>query len=170
MSEINITGTVEKVQIIDGGPPCQPGCCAMCGSTTGRFIDFGLQLDWYGAVYFCWDCITQIANALEYINQAQWKPIKAYNDELRVINNNLLDQNEALRNELASMGSVRDLINASTRSVDSVDEEPEATTVEPIDDDGDGEEGEAGPPEQDDESGLPDVQRDDSIDALFADL
>lgn len=36
-----------------------PGCCMVCNSITGDFIDFLFDQDFYGAVYFCISCIKQ---------------------------------------------------------------------------------------------------------------
>jgi hypothetical protein len=47
-----------------------PGTCSLCGSADGndrKFIDFGKQLDWYGAVYFCSECMREVSEAIGYI-------------------------------------------------------------------------------------------------------
>ena len=48
-----------------------PGKCCACGSAgdDGRqFIDFGMQLDWYGAVYFCTFCVTELCAAAGFVH------------------------------------------------------------------------------------------------------
>lgn len=48
----------------------EPGVCILCGSAGGddrKFVDFGKQLDWYGAVYFCSYCIGEVAESVDYI-------------------------------------------------------------------------------------------------------
>jgi hypothetical protein len=45
-------------------PDVSPGKCANCGSSKndGRgYIDFGLHIDWYGGVFFCGECLKDIA-------------------------------------------------------------------------------------------------------------
>jgi hypothetical protein len=45
-------------------PDVNPAKCANCGSckNDGRgYVDFGLQVDWYGVVYLCTECLRDIA-------------------------------------------------------------------------------------------------------------
>jgi hypothetical protein len=54
-------------------PSVLPNKCAVCGysnsgsSADRQYVDFGLSIDWYGAVYFCTACMTNIAEVLGYI-------------------------------------------------------------------------------------------------------
>lgn len=43
-------------------PFAHPGKCAVCGATSREVIDFDLNLEDYGAVYFCVQCLTQVAH------------------------------------------------------------------------------------------------------------
>lgn len=54
---------MSKYTILDA-PHYKPGNCANCGSTKvdGRkYIDFGLEIDWFGIVYICSLCMLDIA-------------------------------------------------------------------------------------------------------------
>ena len=45
-------------------PDFKPGKCANCGSakSDGRnYVDFGLEVDWYGTVFLCGECLRDIA-------------------------------------------------------------------------------------------------------------
>ncbi len=44
-------------------PDASPGKCSNCGaSRPGRlYVDIGLHIEWYGAVFFCKLCLTEIA-------------------------------------------------------------------------------------------------------------
>lgn len=42
-------------------PVMAPGHCICCGSVSKPVIDFGKSDDWYGAVYFCRDCVVEAA-------------------------------------------------------------------------------------------------------------
>lgn len=59
-------------------PPAAPGKCVVCGYSGGKdedertFIDFGFDLDYYGVVYFCSGCMTEIANVLGFYDHEQW--------------------------------------------------------------------------------------------------
>jgi len=51
-----------------------PGVCALCGASSpdGRkYVDTGWDIDWYGVVYFCSFCFTEIANHLGCLTKEQ---------------------------------------------------------------------------------------------------
>lgn len=57
-------------------PDVSPGKCANCGASKddGRgYADFGLQVDWYGAVFLCGYCLRDVATAVglfkEYLDK-----------------------------------------------------------------------------------------------------
>lgn len=57
---------MSKYQISDV-PMFKPGKCANCGASKNdgrRYVDFGLEVDWYGTVFLCGDCLTDVANAM----------------------------------------------------------------------------------------------------------
>lgn len=82
--------TLSRFQIIDGTPPCAPGKCVICGTTAGPFIDFGLELDFYGVVYICFiNCLRELALGFEY-----YPP--EYVNELQKDRQNLVTQNADL--------------------------------------------------------------------------
>lgn len=54
---------MSKYRVIDV-PDVSPGKCANCGASKNdgrRYIDFGLHVDWYGAVFLCTSCLTDAA-------------------------------------------------------------------------------------------------------------
>lgn len=51
-----------RFQIVDR-PVAAPGKCAVCGATDRECVDFGMDIDDYGAVYFCTHCIREGALA-----------------------------------------------------------------------------------------------------------
>lgn len=87
-------------------PVAAPGICCLCGSATKPVIDFGKNLDEFGAVYFCIeDCLREIADAMGYIPVAKFD--SCYDDlrELQISNAQLQRKyesvNDALRNVLS---------------------------------------------------------------------
>ncbi len=71
MSRINVLGI----------PELHPGQCALCGSAGGdkrKFIDFGKSIDFYGVVYFCSECIREVAEKINYVPVASFD--KLYED------------------------------------------------------------------------------------------
>lgn len=56
---------MSKYRIL-AAPDLKPGKCANCGAARndGRgYVDFGLEVDWYGIVYLCGHCLKDIAKA-----------------------------------------------------------------------------------------------------------
>lgn len=48
-------------------PDVSPGKCANCGASKNdgrKYIDFGLHVDWYGAVYLCGTCLQDVAREM----------------------------------------------------------------------------------------------------------
>jgi hypothetical protein len=53
-------------------PDFKPSKCANCGSCKAdgrKYIDFGLEIDWYGIVYLCGLCLTDIADKMGLFDQ-----------------------------------------------------------------------------------------------------
>lgn len=46
-------------------PAALPGKCAVCGAVDKPVVDFGLTVDYYGAVIFCTDCIREAYGVVE---------------------------------------------------------------------------------------------------------
>lgn len=54
---------MSKYRIVDV-PDLKPSKCANCGSTKNdgrKYIDFGLDIDWFGIVFICGMCLIDIA-------------------------------------------------------------------------------------------------------------
>lgn len=80
-------------------PLVAPAKCVSCGSGTKPVIDFGVNIDWHGAVYFCVDCLTEAGVEIGLVRPDEYQKalrelatvvdtqhevaqrIKAYNDE-----------------------------------------------------------------------------------------
>ena len=96
--EINVTG---RFHVLDQ-PYAAPSKCAFCGlghSNEGKvsFIDTTLDLDFYGVVYICSTCLTEISSSLGYIGKEAWGDIKrALDDKLNMIDI-LKAENDGLR-------------------------------------------------------------------------
>jgi hypothetical protein len=46
-------------------PDVQPGKCANCGASKNdgrKYVDFGLHVDWYGAVFICSLCLKEVVS------------------------------------------------------------------------------------------------------------
>lgn len=103
-----------KFNIIHGSPPALPGKCVSCGRVEGIFIDWGMDIEYYGAVYLCADEFQQVANELGYHSPTQWKALIAEKNEQYAELNEALDRNEVLENAVRSLTSLG--ITASSAS------------------------------------------------------
>lgn len=52
-----------RFQIVER-PVAHPGKCAVCGATDRECVDFGMDLEDYGAVYFCVECAQEVGLAV----------------------------------------------------------------------------------------------------------
>src|SRR3954466_860008 len=64
---------MSRYRILDV-PDVAPAKCANCGSSKNdgrKYVDFGLQVDWYGVVYFCGLCLADIARDMGLFKQVE---------------------------------------------------------------------------------------------------
>lgn len=102
--------------------PCaNPGKCAVCGSSDRPVVDFGFDLDWYGTVYFCVKCLTEIASV---VNMVPVEALHAYEGEFeQTLNKHLSDNNlmlvprELFNNAVRSVAVLSDCAADSVRSI-----------------------------------------------------
>lgn len=160
-----------RFKVIEANQLLAPGKCAGCGGfTKRRFVDFGLELDFYGVVYLCLEvCFTEVANKLGFLSPEQTIELKAKLSEraATILEQQLmLDKLEAVRDAIdnyRSGGVVATLASDSGDSGDvhqgSGDERVEAEGSV----DSGSETGQSGSPESIDVGGPPDVRDDDSL-------
>lgn len=125
-----------RIQILDI-PVAAPGVCSMCGSSGGdgrKFLDYGKQLDWYGAVYFCTECVKEFSQAVDYI------PVDAFNSQaqeltkLQINYDQLVKRNKAVENALRTVlgrdnDSIDDLVSSAMASVEKPDPAVESSGI-----------------------------------------
>lgn len=54
-------------------PVAHPGKCIVCGAVDRACIDFGMDIDDYGAVYFCFDCMREGGLAAGLIHPSMYE-------------------------------------------------------------------------------------------------
>ena len=110
--EFNVQETAGDRITVIARPLTLPGCCAICGYSgtnvgdTGDvrvFIDWQLDLEYYGRVYVCSTCLLQASTSLGWlgVKQAEELRDKVASQESELIV--LREQNERLRASLASL-------------------------------------------------------------------
>lgn len=94
LSEAMINGRFRYLE----RPAIAPGKCAVCGAVDRPVVDIGLDLDFYGVVYFCVDCLgeaSRVANAHATDTVPQAVPLstlldfEAVNEYLRSVSKSL---------------------------------------------------------------------------------
>lgn len=128
-----MTNLLSRFQIVEGNPPRLPHKCSVCGSINGTFIDFGLDLEFYGTVYLCLEsCITQLANELGYRSAAQHKIALEAVEEQRSRANLLEDKVKDLEDVVGVLRRIGDY--GSGASSDAVPPESDSikSNAEPV--------------------------------------
>lgn len=94
--------TSSRVTLLDL-PVAAPGVCALCGSANKPVVDFGKQLDWYGAVYFCHDCIREVAEVIGYVPIEPFQKLNEEYRKLTVENARLVSHIQKLKETLSAL-------------------------------------------------------------------
>lgn len=104
-------------------PQASPGQCRICGGAKLPLIDMQYSEDSYGAVYYCKDCIVEIANLLDYISPKQHQTLVEHCVDLTAslysANATLVLYNH-LENGLKDAGFIR-MVHGSTSAGDVSD-------------------------------------------------
>lgn len=58
-------------------PTVFPGKCAVCGTVERPVVDFGMTLDYYGAVLLCVECLTSAYNTVQLVMGDESAPAPA---------------------------------------------------------------------------------------------
>lgn len=69
MAELTLSQLNGRFKLLDR-PMALPGKCAVCGAVNRPVVDFDMDLDVYGAVYFCVECLTCAAALLGMVDGA----------------------------------------------------------------------------------------------------
>lgn len=60
------TQTASRFQVLPV-PQVSPGKCACCGSVNRPVVDFGFDVDYYGTVYLCKNCVCEAATRFDMV-------------------------------------------------------------------------------------------------------
>lgn len=99
-------------------PDVPPSKCIVCGANHRRdgrkYIDFGLNIKMYGAVYFCTICVSEAAKMLGYLNPLDAQKLEEDWEAKNTEVDGLKDQNDKFRralSELDFLGNIRDAVS-----------------------------------------------------------
>lgn len=110
-----------KIQIIKN-TEALPAKCVVCHKPVDgnrEFVDFGFDIDFYGQVLFCVDCMRPVAEACDYIPYEEFKKLS---DVLEIS----LDRGKELE---ADRDNIRDLLDGLLGYKSSVAVSPEQLDV-----------------------------------------
>lgn len=166
--------SIGRFRILEQNELVAPGNCMVCGTGSGKFIDFGFTLDYFGAVYMCFEnCFREACNAFNYFSPKQYRLAADEVVRLRAENNSLKDQVEGLTDAIRNISSnFAASITAGTTSngpdlLDEKFEPSEQTTGEYNSEDGETKSESDGSVN---EPRSTDVQHDDSLDDFIKQL
>lgn len=100
-------------------PQALPGNCAVCGTVERPVLDFGTQIDGYGAVLICDSCIRAAVQVLDILQGKVENPLEA-----QVVPLSFLDQegiNEYVHSALKSITALNTILDLNR--VDSLVEQ-----------------------------------------------
>jgi hypothetical protein len=109
--------------------PIAPATCVIClRSANGvlDFIDFQMNLDVYGSVNICVDCLAPVADLIGYVKKTEYEQVKEQNNNLVDMNRELVENNERLNSTLDSLLKLRPDVLHSDLSVDEKPSKPAA--------------------------------------------
>lgn len=87
-------------------PQALPGCCFICGSATRKYyIDTGRSLDFHGAVYFCSECLTEIAHLAGFLSPEASNKLKIEFSKLETQVYELTKRETGLENAIRGMAA-----------------------------------------------------------------
>lgn len=121
-----ITPESTRVQVVNT-PVAAPGTCVLCGTAGDgqrTFIDFGKQLDWYGAIYFCSECIREVSLAIGYIPVDGFDNLHNDYRKLQVSYDQLEDKYKVIKGAMGRLLSDSDTGSGDVGSAVPIVEEP----------------------------------------------
>lgn len=128
-----------RLKVLDT-PVLAPGVCFLngcVGDGKRKFIDFGRNIEWYGAVYICTECIIEVVDAADYISVANFDKLHNEYRELKVKYDQLVTKyapfEEAIKNVVDSPPSGFGMVLHPSNSMLS------GVEVSPVDEDSNGE-------------------------------
>lgn len=135
-----------RIKLLNWGDAyAPPGCCIICRVNLDQgkyFIDFGMNIEFHGAVYFCNVCVAEAMMVFGYHHESsiEWRglvmdnfALKKENEELKTENQNLREYENVVNglSKLFSSSNIKfpSMVDVTTGSANEV--RSETTTGEP---------------------------------------
>lgn len=109
MRELTLSEINGRFQILNR-PMALPAKCCVCGAVNKPVLDFGLSLDWYGAVYICVEDLQAAARIVGMVDeQAQTELVQAPIPEKEITDGFLTDITNLLNDYISGISNLRSL-------------------------------------------------------------
>lgn len=121
--------TTQSDKVVTTKYPIAPSTCVVClRSANGEleFIDFQMNLDIYGSVNICFDCMAPVADLLGYVKKKALEDADMQIRNLVEMNRELVENNERLNATLDSILKLRPDVVTSDLSTNA---EPSKTSA-----------------------------------------
>lgn len=142
-----------------------------------QFLDFNVEIEFFGKIFLCRDCLREVNNQLGWADEIQVKRAQAHIRDLLEQVRMLSEENENLRNAVGNLSSVASRpVSFGTSLMVPMEDGDETIGGERSDEpdtNNDGAESsgtDEGSAKSDDEQGSPDLRGDVDVDQLLADL
>jgi hypothetical protein len=117
MRELTLSEINGRFQILER-PMALPGNCAVCGAVNKPVVDFGLSLDWYGAVYICVEDLQAAARIVGMVEKpVQTELVQAPVPEKEITDGFLTDLTDLFNAYISGLSSIRNLPASSNPTV-----------------------------------------------------
>jgi hypothetical protein len=129
-----------RFQVVEPGSAALPANCAVCGSIRRPLVDFGMTLDFYGAVYICTECMADGAKAMGYQDEEKLR----LEEQLHAA---VAGLDKASRRMVAGLSELHNIVSTTIADANSIIDPAGVVFKEPssspdTSDDGDGKEAE----------------------------
>lgn len=115
-----------RFSVIEDGALQSPGQCAVCGCISGKFISWGLELDFYGSVYLCFNnCFREGAEAFDFVPVDKYNSVIDAFDQIKLQLVTAYEEIKRLENVVADLGRSK-FSDAITTVIPSIPDLPTA--------------------------------------------
>jgi hypothetical protein len=98
-----------------------PGVCAICGSNLRDCVDFGIEVDYYGAFMLCTECVVEVVNVDEVGLMRKIDAVK------------LMEENDLMKRQLSEVvDAMEDMQSGMVAVIDTYIHRVRNLTVEPV--------------------------------------
>lgn len=90
--------------------PALPSSCVICNKSANgefEFVDWGVNVDYYGALTICQYCVINVLELFDYVSKERHDRILEEVARLRKLNTLLTEELEKYHNVVVSLDSVR---------------------------------------------------------------